>query len=764
MLFPVGSLPPGPPIETKKALLLLDFQNDFIEPGGRLPVQNVRSFLPELPPLAAEFRKKGMVIWCGTEFKGTRSPISTTTGSHAILLKQSLKDQQVDEQIGEYHSHPNHTRSPTEDPLSPSTKPDVTHDREAFLAPTMIPTKCRCCMPGSHGIQYPDSLSSAMDQNQDLIFLKDNYSAFVDSSLLTYLRTMLVTQLYVCGSLSNISVYATVLDAVCHGLQVTIIEDCLGYNDESCHVEAMRQMADDMGADGIDCQELRDDLAGLLGDVVREEDFPTTFQVSLPPPSRRTKSHNSAQHINDWITHMDSHRDVIEPSNTGRSLPNIVEELPVPSLDSYAKSESSCQPSGGTNLENNPPRKRAASDLNPSEQDRPLKSAQTPSPRPPPSAVHVAEHKEIKQSTRTRKRRPSHESPAMPALSSSETVRETATNSPGSKKETASELAVLKTEESGSHPGQTGQAMLPKKKKKLEQDILGPEDKIGQGDSRLCVGVLDEAEADLAFDACKRSVKWQKMYHRSGEVPRLVAVQGEISNDGTQVPIYRHPADESPALLPFDSVIDKLREAAQSIVKHPLNHALIQWYRNSEDNISEHSDKSLDIVRGSTIVNFSLGARRTMILRTKKSSVTDAGEQATGDTFRPSQRIHLTHNSLFVLGPETNQHWLHAIRADKRMISEKDPAELAFDGARISVTFRHIGTFINPHTNTIWGQGATAKTKEEAAHLLTGTETEKEGELMVRAFGQENHQSTDWDWTQWYGKGFDFVNFETKKI
>jgi len=762
-MFPVGLLPAGPPIETKKALLLLDFQNDFVDPDGKLPVQNVPSFISHLPSLVAEFRPKGAIIWCGTEFKHTRSSISTTTGSHAILLKQSLNDEELTEEIGEYLNHPNHTRSPTEDPLSPSSKPDVVHDREAFLAPTMTPTKYRCCMPGSWGIKYPEILATVIDADYDIVLSKSNYSAFVDTTLLMQLRTKLITQLYICGSLSNISVYATVLDAVCHGLQVTIIEDLLGFNDELCHVEAVRQMADDMGAQGIDCQELRDDLAGLLGDVIREEDFPTTFQVSLPPPARTTRSHNSTRQINDWIACLESESEILVPSDEEETSSNIAEDLAVPSLDSYAKSESSYQQSGSTKVEHNPPRKRSASDLSPSEHDRHLKPTQTRSPRPSLNPVNVAEHKEHKQSTHTRKRRPSHESSsAMPPLSITETLGETSTNSPDSKKEHGSEVDLLTIEAPDAELTQAGKGMLPKKKKKLVQDTLGPEDKIGQGDSRLYVNLLDEAEADAAFHACKKSIKWQKMFHRAGEVPRLVAVQGDILEDGAQVPIYRHPADESPALLPFDSVVDKLRKAAELVVKHPLNHALIQWYRNSEDNISEHSDKSLDIVQGSSIVNISLGARRTMILRTKKSKVTDDGAQAGSETIRPSQRIHLTHNSLFVLGPETNQHWLHSIRADKRLASEKDTAELAFDGARISVTLRHIGTFINPQTNTIWGQGATAKEKHKAAQLLSGVAAEKEGELMIRAFGQENHRSTDWDWNQWYGEGFDLVSFVTK--
>ena len=80
------------------------------------------------------------------------------------------------------------------------------------------------------------------------------------------------------------------------------------------------------------------------------------------------------------------------------------------------------------------------------------------------------------------------------------------------------------------------------------------------------------------------------------------------------------------------------------------------------------------------------------------------------------------------------------------------------------MTFRYIGTFINPAEKTIWGQGATSKQKSGAQKLLDGHEAEKQGEEMIRAFGQENHRSSDWNWDEWYGKGFDVVNFETKNV
>jgi hypothetical protein len=107
---------------------------------------------------------------------------------------------------------------------------------------------------------------------------------------------------------------------------------------------------------------------------------------------------------------------------------------------------------------------------------------------------------------------------------------------------------------------------------------------------------------------------------------------------------------------------------------------------------------------------------------------------------------------------------LHAIRADKRREAEKSPEELDFGGERISLTFRHIGTFINPVEGTIWGQGATEKEKQAAKKMLCGPEAERAGEEMIKAFGLENHLSGDFDWGAVYGKGFDVVNFATKVV
>jgi len=77
--------------------------------------------------------------------------------------------------------------------------------------------------------------------------------------------------------------------------------------------------------------------------------------------------------------------------------------------------------------------------------------------------------------------------------------------------------------------------------------VLGVGDSLGAGDSYLVTDMLPPDLADIAFERLKTEVQWQIMYHRGGEVPRLVAVEGEAAEDGSY-PVYRHPADESPPL------------------------------------------------------------------------------------------------------------------------------------------------------------------------------------------------------------------------
>ncbi|PIL34646.1 hypothetical protein GSI_03425 [Ganoderma sinense ZZ0214-1] len=319
-----------------------------------------------------------------------------------------------------------------------------------------------------------------------------------------------------------------------------------------------------------------------------------------------------------------------------------------------------------------------------------------------------------------------------------------------------------------------------------ERDFLKPGETIAEGDSCILYDFLPPELAETAFDNLRKEVKWNTMMHRGGEVPRLVAQEGGVLEDGS-FPIYRHPADESPPCLPFSPTVERIRQHVEDLLHEPVNHVLIQHYRTGADYISEHSDKTVDVVRGSKIVNVSLGAQRFMTLRTKKDALAnpkadldavpahdssppsppttpdaDADADSTPDKAknlkRGVQRVPLPHNSIFVMGLETNAKWLHSIRTDKRPPKTKHATELRENGERISLTFRTIGTFLTADERLIYGQGAKGKTREEARPVVRGG---AEAERLIVAFGAENHQS-DFDWDANYGGGSDVLHFTTR--
>jgi hypothetical protein len=151
-----------------------------------------------------------------------------------------------------------------------------------------------------------------------------------------------------------------------------------------------------------------------------------------------------------------------------------------------------------------------------------------------------------------------------------------------------------------------------------------------------------------------------------------------------------------------------------------------------------------------------------MTLRLKKDGAarSDASTPPSGQAgppTRPTQRIPLPHNSMFVMGPETNKRWLHGVNHDNRPSHIKSDLERAHGGERISLTFRHIGTFLSADGMKIYGQGAKGKTKADARDVVT---VASEVDELLCAFGKENHES-NFDWDGVYGKGFDMVHFST---
>ena len=266
------------------------------------------------------------------------------------------------------------------------------------------------------------------------------------------------------------------------------------------------------------------------------------------------------------------------------------------------------------------------------------------------------------------------------------------------------------------------------------------------GDSTLDCASLSSCINDRTFKTLYDEVAWNSMIHRGSAVPRLIALQGMKEADGVE-PLYRHPADAQPPLTHWTPTIDSIRQEVERHIGHPLNHCLIQLYRNGRDFIGEHADKTLDVVRPSVIVNVSLGATRSMIFRSK---------QAKGSV---PQKLPLPHGSLFMLNLDSNQQFYHGIK------------QLGSDGTdepRISLTLRYIGTYYDPTNGAVWGIGAPSKTRAAAnvrvewLRSLTPAERlakeQAEADKMLELFREENiNDSFD---ANSYQPGFDLLDFQ----
>jgi alkylated DNA repair dioxygenase AlkB len=267
------------------------------------------------------------------------------------------------------------------------------------------------------------------------------------------------------------------------------------------------------------------------------------------------------------------------------------------------------------------------------------------------------------------------------------------------------------------------------------------------GESVLSCAALTDCIDDRTFETLQAEIEWHTMSHRGEAVPRLIALQGTKGNDGVE-PLYRHPADAQPPLTAWTPTVNLIRRSVAASIGHPLNHCLIQLYRHGRDWISEHADKTLDLVRPSSIINVSLGETRTMIFRAKNRE-------------QPMvQKLPLPHGSLFALDLHSNQNFYHGIE------------RLGSDGTnepRISLTFRQIGTYYDPNNGAVWGCGAIAKTRAAADDRVAWIRSlspaaklakdREEADRMLQLFRAENIDDA-FDPNS-YQPGFDILDFQS---
>ena len=493
-----------PQFETRKALVVLSMQNDAFYVNDDFFFIKNHDILPRLKEMIPYFRRYGDIVWVRTEMGTlpskqlkdffTLEDESSQAAEKNRKARMKEESQLEDDLLQTEASKSGSSNLPKNEIVGTSPMPYPSSKSRDRAAQHSADTRAKMrtidlqayddgdnvlteqltkprkgqqpqfFIADTKGAEICEELKELID-DEDMMITKHFYSAFDQTSLLMSLRMNLCTEIYLCGCFTNTSVYATAADAVQHGLQVTVVEDCLGYRNENKHDEAMREMSDVMGVNGIDCEEIIEESGG------REIPDSETPGITLQDLSL-----------------------VSEPTADRASLAQ--KEHPGPGLGSSGSKEPSARIS-----------KRS-------------------------SAPGFFQKQGMDASNRAKRH----------------------------------SIAASKPE------------------------YLGPGDEIGSGDSQIIYDALTPQIASYAFDKLKSEVSWKKMFHRDGEVPRLVAVQGEVGTDGS-LPIYRHPSDKSPPLLSFTPTIGEIRKEVEYILKQPFNHALIQLYRGGEDNISEHADK-----------------------------------------------------------------------------------------------------------------------------------------------------------------------------
>ncbi|KAI4195303.1 MAG: hypothetical protein LQ346_003468 [Caloplaca aetnensis] len=529
-MFSALSQVPGMSLQTRKVLIIVNLQNDSLIPDQDLRLTANHDFVEKIKTVVPHFRSMGEIIWVRTEISRKSTPLSSDPAQVEAKAaetdnknRQERKEEErnltddtssIESDKGVQFYHPTSRVKARMKQASAKTRLDQRYanmeafddEHDPFENYMTKPRKGKepaFYVGGTHGAELADGILPVVDQEKDTIMTKHYYSAFDQTSLLMSLRMKLVTEIYLCGCLTNVGIYATAADAVQHGMDVTVIEDCLGYRSEDKHEEALRQMSDIMGVHGIDSQEIIEEAGGTAPPDAEAHMFtgPGVEGISMTS-----------------LSLAGSRRASVESQTSLHEFPAL--QIPAETLQGDA----------------GPPRQPISS---PTESS--TRATNSGGPR-------------IKAAKGSLAKRDSSYSRGTPSASQ--------------------RTSFIKNRDSWSANSRT----------------LGPQDAIGSGDSRIIHGLLGPGLASEAFGELKAEVKWQTMSHRSGQVPRLVAVQGERNGDNG-IPIYRHPADESPPLLPFTPCVEKIRKELEQSLKQPFNHVLIQLYRDGNDNISEHSDK-----------------------------------------------------------------------------------------------------------------------------------------------------------------------------
>jgi alkylated DNA repair dioxygenase AlkB len=183
------------------------------------------------------------------------------------------------------------------------------------------------------------------------------------------------------------------------------------------------------------------------------------------------------------------------------------------------------------------------------------------------------------------------------------------------------------------------------------------------GSATLYRDFYHPAEADCIFNALKKDTPWKQdtidFKGNINPIPRLAAWYSKTERTYTYSGIKMLGN-------PYTVILDKLNNKVESLLGHPFNSVLLNYYRNGSDSVSWHADDEAELGDNIHIASVSLGAIRPFQLKRK-------------DGIGNTVAINLTHGSLLAMEHPMQQYWLHKIPKRKNIVQP-----------RINLTFRFL--------------------------------------------------------------------------
>lgn len=481
------------------------------EPDKPTFVDNIKTFIPH-------FRARGGdVIWVRSEFKQPRD-YSDPSNDEVVLLVDSDEEDELGEERVETHA-PLPPPSPAVPPKrnsrarrkkkggkgpaatgttgegSSTAKPTAQEEEprppsqlrtDAFLAVESdgLPP----CAPDTLGCEFFPSLLPIIQSPPDRILIKTWFSAFKDTTLLETLRGRFITELYLCGGITNICILATAADAAKHGLEVTILTDCMGYRSKLARDRAMRVMIDDFAV-----EEVRSTILAKSWERTRARAKGNASESSSSKDSGSLGMNVGATSI------------------PKEDLAKMVEGLKLSPLQNIRR-VGEARPKVDGNLETD-------SDGSPGTDD----SKTGEGVQKVDEGVREGDEKKTDELDLR-----------LEALSLGGDALQSPASGESSRPATAGSSGMPSPSPPAKQQPVNRKPRMASRSKRFDSKapVLGQGDVLGEGDSEIFTNLLPADLAEVAFERLKDEVAWRTMYHRGGEVPRLVAVEGEIGDDG----------------------------------------------------------------------------------------------------------------------------------------------------------------------------------------------------------------------------------------